>query len=345
MPRILAIDPTQPPPAAVLHEAASALHAGQLVAFPTETVYGLGARGLVAADVARIFVAKGRPPAHPVILHVADEAMARSLATEWTDVAEAFAKAFWPGPLTLVVPRASRVPDVVTGGMPTVGVRAPHHPIALALIRAAGTPLAAPSANAHMHVSPTTAAHVVRSLGERVDLVLDGGPCEHGIESTVLSLAAGSPPRVLRPGAISLEQLRAVEPRTSYDGVVTIDEKDVARPAPGMASKHYAPRHAKVTLVATSDFEAELTRAAATRGRAEPAAAIVRTEAARAIAVGLDCAPVIVLPNDPVGYAHGLFAALHSIDENGATAVVIEAAPVDDARWWAVRDRLLRAAR
>jgi L-threonylcarbamoyladenylate synthase len=330
MPRVL--DPNS---AGVVEEAARALHEGKLVAFPTETVYGLGARGLVAEDVARIFVAKGRPPLHPIILHVADEAMARSLASEWTETAAAFARAFWPGPLTLVVPRAADVvPDAVTGGMPTVGIRAPNHPIALALIRAAGTPLAAPSANAHTHVSPTTAAHVVQSLGDRVDLVLDGGPCEHGIESTVLSLVGDGPPRVLRPGAVSLEQLRAIDPRTEYEAVV-IDQPDAARAAPGMAAKHYAPRRAKVEVA--EGFEAAFGQGVA--------AAIVRTDAAHAMALKAGCAPVIRLPDEPAGYAHGLFAALHSIDENGPVRVVIEAVPADDPAWWAVRDRLNRAAR
>jgi L-threonylcarbamoyladenylate synthase len=358
MSRVIAIDPAHPD-LVVLADAAAALHAGKLVAFPTETVYGLGARGLIAEDVARIFVAKGRPSAHPIILHVEDEAMARSLAREWTETAAAFVKAFWPGPLTLVVPRASNVPDAVTGGMETVGLRAPNHPIALGLIRAARTPLAAPSANAHTHVSPTTAAHVIRSLGDRVDLILDGGPCRHGIESTVVSLVDDhqhqhDSPRVLRPGAISLEQLRAIDPRTEYEAI-TIDQQHTARAAPGMAAKHYAPR-AKVKVVATRDFEAAIselgdTRAAATTTTATAAAtatntaAIVRTDAAHAVASRMKCTLVIRLPDQPDDYARQLFAALHSVDETEASAVVIEAAPEADSAWWAIRDRLARAAR
>ena len=156
------MSPTNPEPAAIA-EAAAVLAAGGLVAFPTETVYGLGARGLHAADVLRIFAAKERPVGHPLILHVDGEAMARTLAASWPPLATRLAAAFWPGPLTLVVPRAAHVPDAVTGGLATVGLRAPQHAVALALVRAAGEPLAAPSANAHTHVSPTTAAHVVRA--------------------------------------------------------------------------------------------------------------------------------------------------------------------------------------
>jgi len=336
VPRILSLDPAQPDPV-VIAEAASILKRGGLVAFPTETVYGLGARGLHVDEVAKIFAAKGRPAGHPVILHVDGEAMARSYAATWSPTASRLANELWPGPLTLVVPRAANVPPEVSGGLDTVGIRAPRHPVALALIRAVGEPLAAPSANAHTHVSPTTAEHVVRSLGDRVDLVLDAGPCAFGIESTVVALAH-DPPRVLRPGAVSLEQLRAIDPRISYE-LVSI-EGDAARAAPGMAAKHYAPR----TNVVLAERGGEGVAAAlAAGGRAfTSVAAIVVTEGAERAAGG--CAPLVVLPDAPDGYARGLFAALHTVDEAAVDLVVIEKVPNEPA-WWAVADRLTRAAR
>jgi L-threonylcarbamoyladenylate synthase len=336
VPRVLSIDPAQPDPTTIA-AAAAVLRAGGLVAFPTETVYGLGARGLYVDEVAKIFAAKGRPPGHPVILHVDGEAMARSLSTEWSPTASRLANELWPGPLTLVVPRAKSVPPEVSGGMDTVGIRAPNHPVALALIRAVGEPLAAPSANAHTHVSPTTAEHVVRSLGDRVDLVLDAGPCAFGIESTVLTLAH-EPPRVLRPGAISLSRLRAVEPRVVYD-TVTIDS-DAARAAPGMAAKHYAPRTSVV--LADRGGEALAAAIAARSAGGSRVAAIVVTDAASRAAAG--CNPLVILPDSPDGYAHGLFAALHEVDAAGVDAVVIEQVPAEP-EWWAIADRLTRAAR
>ena len=335
MPRVLAVDPEKPDPSAIA-EAAAVLQRGGLVAFPTETVYGLGARGLHADEVAKIFAAKGRPAGHPVILHVDGEAMARSLASSWSPTASRLVNELWPGPLTLVVPRASPVPPEVSGGLDTVGIRAPRHPTAIALIRATGEPLAAPSANAHMHVSPTTAEHVVRSLGERVDLVLDGGPCSFGIESTVLAL--GDPPRVLRPGAVSLARLRAIDPRVTYEAVRL--EGSAARAAPGMAAKHYAPRTKVVLAERGGDgIAAAIAASAIDRARI---GAIVATDAARSAAAG--CAPLVTLPDDPEQYAHRLFAALHTIDAAGVDLLVIEKVP-DDPEWWAVEDRLGRAAR
>jgi L-threonylcarbamoyladenylate synthase len=336
VPRVLAVDPVQPD-LAVIEEAAAVLRRGGLVAFPTETVYGLGARGLHAEEVARIFAAKGRPAGHPVILHVDGEPMAQTLAATWSPTASRLANELWPGPLTLVVPRASRVPPEVSGGMASVGIRAPSHPVALALVRAVGEPLAAPSANAHTHVSPTTAQHVVRSLGDRVDLVLDAGPCAFGIESTVLSLVDPDAPRVLRPGAVSLERLRAIDPRVVHE-IVSI-EGDAARAAPGMAAKHYAPR---TSVVLAARGEGGVARALANGAAGARIAAIVVTPEARAAAAG--CAPLVVLPNTPEAYARGIFAALHDVDAAGVDLVVIEQVP-DEPSWWAVADRLTRAAR
>ena len=322
----------------MIAEAAAVLARGGLVAFPTETVYGLGARGLHERDVELIFVAKGRPKGHPLILHVDGEAMARTLAAAWPDRASLLARAFWPGPLTLVVARASHVPDVVSGGLPTVGVRAPQHPVALALIRAAGEPLAAPSANAHMHVSPTTAAHVVRSLGDRVDLVLDAGPCAHGIESTVVDIV-NDPPRVLRAGATSLEAIRSVVTEVAYDAITLTG--DAARASPGLASKHYAPRTRVVLAARGAGFAASL--AVASRGATRVGALVWSAEAKSAVISGTALASLATLPADPEGYAHAIFAALHDADAASLDVLVIERVP-DDPGWWAVADRLRRAA-
>lgn len=338
MPRVLAVDPKEPQPE-VIREAARVLAGGGLVAFPTETVYGLGARGLRPEEVARIFAAKGRPRAHPLILHVADVAMARSLAADFTAEASLLASRFWPGPLTLVVPRAPSVPDAATGGLDSVGIRAPAHPVALALIAAAGEPLAAPSANAHLHVSPTTAAHVVRSLGDAVDLVLDGGPSARGIESTVLDVT-GPVPTVLRPGAVSLEALRAALPTVAW-AASTVTEADAKRASPGLAAKHYAPR-TRVELVPGAEVGSSLSRAL---GDGVTVAAITwsapATASVRALAPRVTRA--ISMPGDAEGYAAALFAALHDADAADVGLLVVEAVP-DDAAWWAVRDRLARAA-
>lgn len=317
------------------------LRSGGLVAFPTETVYGLGARALHQDEVAKIFAAKERPAGHPLILHVEDVAMARTLASAWPDAAGPLVSAFWPGPLTVIVPRAAHVPLVASGGLDTVGIRVPAHPVALALVRAVGEPLAAPSANAHTHISPTAAEHVVASLGDRVDLVLDAGPCRHGIESTVLDLTC-DPPRVLRPGAASLGALVSVNPRVTY-GAMTVED-DGARASPGLASKHYAPR-ARVSLVESVSFEDALQSA---REAGETFAAIVHSAGAgRSLrAYGDDSAVVVavVLPQDAEGYARGLFAALHAADAANAAHVLVERVP-DEPAFWAVADRLKRAER
>ena len=337
------------PELAVIAEAALVLARGGLVAFPTETVYGLGARGLHEADVRRIFAAKERPTGHPLILHVDGEGMARTLTTSWSERASRLALAFWPGPLTLVVARAAHVPAVVSGGLHSVGVRAPQHPVALALIHAVGEPLAAPSANAHTPVSPTTAAHVVRSLGDRVDLVLDAGPCAHGIESTVVDIVS-EPPRVLRAGAAGLEAIRAIVPDVLYEAIsLTVD---AARASPGLAAKHYAPRTRVVLVDAGAAVLSELTGLASTSSSATPArrlGAIVWSDAARqdlAAAVrggGVSLTTFTVLPADPSAYAQAIFAALHDADAAGLDTLVIERVP-EAPGWWAVADRLRRAA-
>jgi L-threonylcarbamoyladenylate synthase len=208
--------------------AAGLLRAGRLVAFPTETVYGLGANALDPAAVRRIFEAKGRPLTSPLIVHVSGIGMARSLASVWPEEAELLAGRFWPGPLTIIVPKQPHVPDLVTAGLPSVGLRMPAHPVALALLEAAGIPLAAPSANRFTELSPTDAEHV----RVPVDLILDGGPCEVGIESTVISLA-GPKPRILRPGMIAQPEIEAV---------IGPVETGAGAESPGQHPKHYSPR-------------------------------------------------------------------------------------------------------
>jgi L-threonylcarbamoyladenylate synthase len=211
--------------------AAELIRAGRLVAFPTETVYGLGANALDAAAVERIFAAKGRPRSSPLIVHVASVAMARELASEWPAAAEKLAARYWPGPLTLVVPKRAVIPDIVTAGLPTVALRMPAHPLALALIRAAGVPIAAPSANRFTELSPTAAAHIPQSLA---DYTLDGGPAAVGIESTVLSLVGT--PTLLRPGTIPVTELEAIV------GPVASPSAETPHASPGMHPRHYRPR-------------------------------------------------------------------------------------------------------
>ncbi len=215
-----------------MSRAAELLRAGRLVAFPTETVYGLGANALDEAAVRRIFEAKGRPLSSPLIVHVASIDMARDLALEWPEKAGLLALRFWPGPLTLVVPKRAEIPDVVTAGLPSVGLRIPAHPLAQALLEAAQIPIAAPSANRFTELSPTTAEHVREGLGSRVDLILDGGPCAVGIESTVLSFA-GSVPRILRPGMITRSQIE--------DAIGAVEIGGGAE-SPGQHPRHYSPR-------------------------------------------------------------------------------------------------------
>src|SRR5262245_38161177 len=235
---VLKVDPVDPD-TTVIARAAEVLGAGGLVAFPTETVYGLGANALSSDAVSGIFVAKGRPANNPVIVHVASVAQAREIVDDWPATAAILADRFWPGPLTLVLPRKDRVPDVVTAGRGTVAVRVPTHPVALALIRAAGLPVAAPSANRSSELSPTRAAHVLKGLDGRIDLLLDAGPTPAGIESTVLDVSV-SAPRLLRPGPIVVADLeRMIGPILRAEATAP---PDGPLPSPGMMARHYAPQ-------------------------------------------------------------------------------------------------------
>ena len=318
---------------AEIERAAEALRAGRLVAFPTETVYGLGANALDAEAAGRIFAAKGRPGYNPLIVHVRDTEAARAVTAAWPDMAERAAAAFWPGPLTLVLPRDPAIPDVVTAGLPTVGVRLPSHPVARALLDAAAVPVAAPSANRFTRVSPTTAEHVIRGLGDRADLIIDGGATPYGIESSVLDLT-GVRPKLLRHGAVSLAELSAAlgpvdEATLSGSG----HEQASPLPAPGMTDRHYSPAATVVQFSEAVESE-QLARDARRRGKR--VGAIVM----RAAAVPAD--EIIVLPHEAPGYARLFYAALHTLDDAGCGTVLLERVP-SDPPWAAIRDRIRRA--
>ena len=304
-----------------IKHAAELLRSGKLVAFPTETVYGLGANALDAKAVARVFEAKGRPSTSPIIVQVSDRAMIEQVASSWPDTARILADRFWPGPLTLVVPKMSEVPDIVTAGLPTVGVRMPAHPVALALIEAAQVPIAAPSANRFTGISPTTAEHVRRSLGDRVDYILDGGPCPVGIESTVLSLV-NEIPVLLRPGGISRQQIEELI------GLITSLEQPPpgAHPAPGMHPRHYSPRTA---LYLVCDGHVPIQGRGAYLQIGLPPRASV--------------AEVVMMPADAVAYAARLYDVLHTLDARGYDWIAVET-PGPGPEWEGVRDRLSRAA-
>lgn len=318
---------------AALRHAADVLRGGGLVAFPTETVYGLGAHALDPAAVARIFAAKGRPANNPLIVHVARVEQARKLAANWPETAERLAARFWPGPLTLVVRRAPIVPDVVTAGAATVALRVPAHRIALALLEAANLPIAAPSANRSNQISPTTANHVLHGLGSAVDILLDGGAASGGLESTVLDLSS-DPPRLLRPGLVWPSQIETVIGRIACPEL-SIAEPTAALPSPGTQPRHYAPRapmecHAGSGRLRAEALSREGFRVGWLTMGEEPAIAPL-------------LAAVIVMPLDSAAYAARLYAALHELDAAAVDRIVVDLPP-DEEAWQAVRDRLRRGA-
>lgn len=320
--------------AAAVRRAAELLRAGEVVALPTETVYGLAANALDAGAVAGIYEVKGRPAHNPIIVHVSGITMARRCAAQWPAAADKLAAAFWPGPLTLVLPRSAEIPDIVTAGGATVGVRWPSHPFIQAVIDECGFPLAAPSANLSNRVSPTTAEHVRRQLGGRIPLIVDGGPCQVGIESTVLDLTQ-SPARVLRPGMIHAESIAAV--------IGSVDDAGSGRAgatlrSPGLMPRHYAPR-ARLFVWHWRD-EAEL-EALAARHKLKPAEGLILAHSR--VPLGGGWGGVRVIPHDAVAFARALYAELHRCDEAGAEWIAVEAPP-DSAEWRAIADRLKRAA-
>jgi L-threonylcarbamoyladenylate synthase len=316
--------------------AATVLRSGGLVAFPTETVYGLGANALDADAVARIFAAKGRPASNPVIVHIAGLMQVNQVVSEWPPIAEVLAKRFWPGPLTLVLPKRKEIPDIVTAGGATVAVRVPGHPVALALLQAAALPIAAPSANRSNKLSPTCAEHVATDLSGRVDLILDGGPTPGGIESTVIDLTSPVP-RLLRPGLLQAADLEAVvgtllQPEPSTPDPVLL--------SPGMLPRHYSPR----TPLSCVEGGAEGRRAR------KLVSGLVLGGREIGYLCFADTPPTLppgvvyrTLANEPLAAAAKLYEALHLLDGAGLDLIVV-ALPPDTAPWLAIRDRLLRAA-
>lgn len=332
----LVVDPLEPADEA-LERGAEVLRSGGLVAFPTETVYGLGGNALDREAVAAIYRAKGRPSTNPLILHVAELDAARRWSGGWPEAAERLAGAFWPGPLTLVLPRHPEVPEEVSGGLSSAAIRIPAHPVALGLLRRVDFPVAAPSANPAGQVSPTTADHVLKGLEGRVDLLLDGGATPRGIESTVVSLMGGRPV-LLRPGALPAPEIEAVVGPLERPGAAPgpLD----AAPSPGMQERHYAPR-GQLLLMDWDPFERERI------------AALAREEVNAGGQVGalllrpLPGVPVhhpIPMPDDPVAYARLLYASLHGLDDLGCDLILVDP-PSRGPAWEGVRDRLTRAAR
>lgn len=314
-------------------EAAGVLRGGGLVAFPTETVYGLGADASNDAAVARIFAAKGRPTTHPLIVHLAPEARLDDWAADVPEAARVLAARAWPGPLTILLPRGPRVSRAATGGSPAVGLRVPAHPVAVALLRAFGGGVAAPSANRFGAVSPTTADHVASDLGDRVDYLLDGGPCPVGVESTIVDLSRGRPV-LLRPGGLSRPAVEAL--------IGPLGDPDADAPAaPGTLASHYAPR-ARVIAVPPDDVPRAVGEARASLG-GSGRVAVLAAQRAFSGWPGLAADLVVPLPDDVEGMARGLYAALRALDDAGVE-VVIAALPAADGLGEAVVDRLVRAA-
>jgi L-threonylcarbamoyladenylate synthase len=321
-----------------VRRASELLRAGDVVALPTETVYGLAANALDARAVGKLFEIKERPACNPVIVHVAGRGMAQRCTRDWPATADKLASAFWPGPLTIVLARAPNIPDIVTAGGETVGVRWPGHPLIQAVIRECGFPLAAPSANLSSRISPTTAEHVWKILGRKIRLIVDGGQSQVGIESTVLDLT-GPLPRVLRPGMIHEQSLRAVIGEVAGAQSQSTSRVPLEPPrSPGQLPKHYSP---KATLVLWSwrddaDLRSQLS---ALRPRPRRVHIIAHGQ----IPAGEGLATVSVIPHDAEAFARAIYGELHRCDEEGADLIVVEALP-EGPEWRGIADRLRRAA-
>ncbi len=328
--RLLTVDPDDPDPSA-LDEAAGILRRGGLVAFATETVYGLGAVATDRAAVARIYAAKGRPSVNPLIVHVAGIGQARECVTDWSHDAETLASRFWPGPLTLVLGRSGRIPDLVTAGMSTLGVRCPAGKVALGLIDRCGRPLAAPSANRSNRLSPTRAEHVLADLDGLIDLIVDSGPTDVGLESTVIDLTS-EPPRLLRPGPITVPQLESALPGRSV--ALPSSGESVDRPSsPGQMPVHYSP--------ITPAFRVDSPEGLRLRPDLEGAAILSFGEPV--VPPGLSTTREDRLETPEIA-ARRLYDVLHGFDAMHPPAIVV-VMPPDRPEWLAIRDRLLRATR
>jgi L-threonylcarbamoyladenylate synthase len=333
----------------IINRAVGVLRAGGLVAFPTETVYGLGADATNPVAVERIFAAKGRPATNPLIAHVADVNVARRFAAGWPPAAEALAGEFWPGPLTLVLPkRPGGIVPQATAGLDSVGLRSPDHPLALALLRAFDGAVAAPSANRSTHISPTTAGHVRDELGGSVDLILDGGPCRVGIESTVLDLTTPQP-TILRPGGITRQQIEGVIGRVRLFG----GSVDAARAAvsPGQQGVHYSPvtpafrfeRGQADVIKGWLDGRPGQSTAVLCLSDINASAEVPTTDDGRFGTIS-GRLHIVSMPGTPEKYASSLYATLRDWDARGIDLIIVEMPP-DQPAWLAVRDRLRRATR
>lgn len=321
-----------------IEQGAALIRAGELVAFPTETVYGLGANALDETAVAKIFTAKGRPTADPLIVHIADLNELDGLVSGMDDTALSLAERFWPGPLTLVLPKTDRVPDLVTSGLGSVAVRFPSHAVALALIKAAGVPIAAPSANLFGHTSPTTARHVAADLGGRIAMILDGGPTTVGVESTVVQVIEGVA-RVLRVGGVSRESIEEVIGEVR---VLTHDRApEAGLPSPGMLAKHYSP-WAELIYMTGENSREELMRVATNIDENELVGILWTGE----IPVGLASNVLVAWlgqSDDLAGVARNIYSALRTLDEQGAKRIYCHDFP-EEGLGAAIRDRLRRAS-
>ena len=315
-------------PKADITHAAAVLKAGELVAFPTETVYGLGADASNADAVRKIYAAKGRPSNHPLIVHVADAVQLANWARDIPPAANVLAKKFWPGPLTLVLKRNPRVPDEVTGGQDTVAIRVPSHPVAQALLREFGGGVAAPSANRFGRVSATTAAHVREEFGDTVACVLDGGAADVGIESTIVDCSRATP-SLLRPGWITPQQLEA-----ALGAPLAAPDADAPRVS-GTLEKHYSPQ--TPVMLMEGDLIIELAHSLTRQGKR---IAVLARTTLQPLLEGLVW---VAAQSDAAGYAHDLYARLRELDQAGCDAILVEQPP-DQAEWLAIRDRLNRAA-
>ena len=296
-----------------IKEAARILCEGRLVVIPTETVYGLACDALNVEAVRKVYEVKGRPTENPLIVHIADFDSLGDVAESWPDACERLAERFWPGPLTLVLPRKATVPKETTGGLDTVAVRVPQHPVALDVIREVGGPIAAPSANPFMGLSPTSADAIDPRIGDGAAMILDGGPCDVGLESTVVDLS-GDHPRVLRPGGVTRAQVQAV-----VGGPLGHHPPPSVKASPGMYPRHYAPQAKLILVTAIADGQVGL------KLQGEP------------------CSGQIRMPMDPRAYAANLYAALRNLDQDGVREIAVEIPP-DEAEWEAVLDRLKKAA-
>jgi len=340
--RVLQVDPVAPAPA-VIAEAAAVLRAGGLVAFPTETVYGLGGNAIDDAAVARIFAAKGRDPSDPVIVHLADRRDLGDLVRELPAPAQLLAARFWPGPLPLVLPRAERVPPRVSAGLPTVAVRVPSHPVARALIAAAGVPVAAPSANLFGRTSPTTAAHVLADLGDRIDVVLDGGPTPAGVESTVVAFE-GEEVVVLRPGATPVEELSRCLAEAGFRPPRLVERGPQAG-SPGLLARHYAPRVPLVLLRGPERERLQWLRAALAARPDRRIGLLLSDEELRALSplAPEHRARPLGPRSHPEVAARRLFAAMRELEAEGVE-LIYATDPDPAGLGLAVADRLRRAA-